>query len=260
MNASVSAAPGRIARVKRNTGRFFSLLNWLLSMGMLGAIIFMMSGAPTQITDWKEHTLVIHTDPSRQILDPSLRLTKEDFRQIDCLARNMYWEAATQGEAGMKAVGDVVYNRMHSGLFPDGICQVIYQGKIVIDPKTGERTVEHNHCQFSWYCDGKQKRVTDNVRWRMANEVAYNLFLYQRAMPDLTGGATYYHADYVHPDWSRLKQTIKIGAHLFYRADPGLTHGLGHKHRKVKKDKSVINSIDDLPMRKPADVPVSQSP
>jgi spore germination cell wall hydrolase CwlJ-like protein len=43
-----------------------------------------------------------------------------------------------------------------------------------------------------------------------------------RAMLDgaprtLTTGATYFHANYVRPNWGRRVQTAAIGAHIFYR-------------------------------------------
>ncbi|MCA3636010.1 MAG: cell wall hydrolase, partial [Methylobacterium sp.] len=38
------------------------------------------------------------------------------------------------------------------------------------------------------------------------------------------GASTHYHADYVAPWWSRkLKQTDRIGRHIFYRLRPGQT-------------------------------------
>jgi spore germination cell wall hydrolase CwlJ-like protein len=40
---------------------------------------------------------------------------------------------------------------------------------------------------------------------------------YER-MKDVTGGATYYHADYVNPGW-KLKKVDQIGRHIFYRSN-----------------------------------------
>ena len=40
-------------------------------------------------------------------------------------------------------------------------------------------------------------------------------------LPDPTGGALWYHADYVEPDWARTKLVVAmIGRHLFFRDDP----------------------------------------
>ena len=35
---------------------------------------------------------------------------------------------------------------------------------------------------------------------------------------DITDGALWYHADYVHPKWAKsFEKTTKIGRHIFYR-------------------------------------------
>ncbi len=216
---SHKARHGIYGREKKEP-KFVAWVAYLMNGVMVGAFAF-VSLAYRPLVQWENHHLLIATDPSRQILDPGLKLTPADFKQIDCLARNAYFEAATQGEAGMKATMDVVFNRERSGLFPDGACQVIYQ-KV------------HGTCQFSWYCEAGPHIPRDADRWRMANETAYNAYLYYLAMPDLTGGAQYYHADYVHPDWSRLKLTTKIGAHLFYKPDPGRAKHRRRKHRRRK--------------------------
>ena len=202
------------AVLPRARRRLFHASFWV--NGLLACVyLAVASGAYGTVADYYDHTLVIHTAMNKRILDAEAHLLPADFIQINCLARNSYFEAATQGEIGMKAVDDVVYNRMKSGLFPNGVCQVIYEG-----PKDRNGRPLKNRCQFSWYCDGRQHVVSDKRRWSMAYEVAYNQYVYHSLMPDVTGGASYYHADYVHPAWRRLSKTVQIGAHLFYRPDP----------------------------------------
>lgn len=157
--------------------------------------------------------------PVRDLVDS---LTPEDRAQINCLARNMYFEAATQGQIGMKAVGDVVFNRLDSGLFPGAICEVIFEG-----PRDQAGHLLKDRCQFSWACNDQPHVVQDRQRWAMAYEVAMKQYIYREKMPDVTGGATRYHAFYVSPKWLNWQQTKKIGAHLFYKPDPG-------KHREAK--------------------------
>ena len=37
-------------------------------------------------------------------------------------------------------------------------------------------------------------------------------------MIDITDGAMWYHADYVHPRWADYKEvTTKVGRHIFYK-------------------------------------------
>ena len=34
----------------------------------------------------------------------------------------------------------------------------------------------------------------------------------------VTNGSTYYHADYVNPNWVKLKKETVIGRHIFYKS------------------------------------------
>ena len=183
-----------------------------LNVALVGAAVFLVEpDGYAALKNWRDHTVVVSVDPGKGIEDVASKLTAEDFRQIRCLAINSYFEAGNQGEAGMKAVDDVVANRVKSGLYPDTACQVIYQ-------HSGK------HCEFSWYCDGKNHVVTDQARWDMAYETAYNAYLYQSLMPDMSSGATFYHATYINPDWSKKIQTTKLGQHVFFKPDPGRGH------------------------------------
>ena len=84
---------------------------------------------------------------------------------VRCLALNMYHEARSQGTAGLFAVSAVVINRVNDPRFPNGVCEVVYQGPIRESWKTRQHKdlpdTERqyypikNKCQFSWYCDGK---------------------------------------------------------------------------------------------------------
>ena len=50
--------------------------------------------------------------------------------EITCLAKNMYFEARSEGIAGVVATTQVVYNRVNSEEYPNTICEVIEQAKI----------------------------------------------------------------------------------------------------------------------------------
>ena len=130
-------------------------------------------------------------------------------QEIACLALNIYFEARSEPEVGKLAVGHVVMNRALDGQFPDTACQVIRQG--------GE-TVKHR-CQFSWWCDGLSDEPSEDAAWEASNRIA-DLVYWDRAA-DPTGGALWYHADYVKPAWRKsLAKGPKLGRHLFYyRAD-----------------------------------------
>lgn len=131
-------------------------------------------------------------------------------KERECLAKAIYWEARNQSLDGKVAVGFVVINRVNAGLWKDTICGVVYQG-----------------CQFSWVCDGKAKRnlyklknEDEKIAWAEAIALANELLMEYNDLEDVTKGATFFHAHYVKPDWSRWKKverTVRIDDHIFYR-------------------------------------------
>ena len=54
--------------------------------------------------------------------------THADESAIDCLTKNIYFEAKNQSIAGQLAVALVVINRVKDKRFPETICDVIYEG------------------------------------------------------------------------------------------------------------------------------------
>jgi hypothetical protein len=130
----------------------------------------------------------------------------EQTRQLECLTRNIYWEAANEPFEGKVAVAQVTLNRMQSGKFPDSVCGVVYQKNVFY-----ERVV----CQFSWYCEGNHKvKAIHKPMWLESEEVAKKVLLEGFRLPSLQK-ALYYHADYVNPGW-QLPKIEKIGRHIFY--------------------------------------------
>lgn len=130
-------------------------------------------------------------------------LDREQQRQIDCLAINMYREAAAEQEDGIIAVGLVTMNRVKSGLFPETVCQVVKQ-------KT------KSTCQFSWNCIKHLPRINTEI-YNNVRELAIKVFFNHHLLDDFTYGALFYHADYVKPRWKKLEVTTKIGRHIFYK-------------------------------------------
>ena len=62
-------------------------------------------------------------------------------KQATCLAKNMYYEARSQGLAGQLAVSLVVLNRVKDKRFPNTICEVIHQGPVRESWKTRGKDV-----------------------------------------------------------------------------------------------------------------------
>ena len=129
--------------------------------------------------------------------------------ELTCLAQNVYFEARSEPLEGKLAVAHVVMNRVASRYFPDTVCGVVQDG-------TDE--VLHR-CQFSWYCDGKKDDIADQDAWAEATELASQVY-WGRA-EDPSGGALWYHADYVKPVWRKaFAKGPTIGHHIFYTRKP----------------------------------------
>ena len=118
---------------------------------------------------------------------------------IDCLARNIYFEAANQSEIGKLAVGLVVMNRVSSERYPDTICGVVNQ-----------------RSQFSWVNDGKSDTPKNDRVWKESKKLARDILEGKAEFIDFDD-VMHYHADYVSPKWSKkLNQVAQIDQHIFY--------------------------------------------
>jgi len=131
--------------------------------------------------------------------------TDDRARALQCLTAAIYYEAATEPDAGQRAVAQVILNRVRHPAFPATVCGVVYQGS--------ERTTG---CQFSFACDGSMGRVPSRAYWIRAMKVAAAALNGQVFAP--VGLATHYHTYAVTPSWNRsLVMTAAIGAHFFHR-------------------------------------------
>jgi len=126
-------------------------------------------------------------------------------RALDCLTSAIYYEAASEPDAGQQAVAQVILNRVRHPAFPATVCGVVYQGS------------EHSGCQFSFACDGSMLRGSPSrTSWLRAMRVAAAALGGYVCAP--VGLATHYHTYAVTPAWNRrLVMTAAIGAHFFHR-------------------------------------------
>lgn len=140
-------------------------------------------------------------------LDVSQISVAEKTRQLDCLTKNIYWEAASEPFEGKVAVAQVTLNRVQDGRFGKGVCGVVYQKSIIY-----EKVI----CQFSWACEGNNKvKAVYPKLYNESEEVAKKVLFEGFRLPSL-GDAMYYHATYVKPGWRKEKIT-QIGQHIFYK-------------------------------------------
>jgi hypothetical protein len=134
----------------------------------------------------------------------------DQMRAIDCLAQAIYYEAASETEAGQRAVAQVVLNRVRHPAYPNSVCGVVYQGPM----RAG------GGCQFTFTCDGSLVRRPSATAWSRARLLAAEALAGKVFAP--VGHATHYHTFAVHPHWApRLAKIAAIGAHIFYRFPNG---------------------------------------
>ena len=126
-------------------------------------------------------------------------------RDLECLTQAAYYEARGEGREGMRAVTQVVLNRVRHRAFPNSVCGVVFQG-------AGRRT----GCQFSFTCDGSMRGRVNRAAWNRAREIASSAL--SGAVYAAVGNATHFHTTGVSPQWRHsLVRVSQVGDHLFYR-------------------------------------------
>jgi spore germination cell wall hydrolase CwlJ-like protein len=170
-----------------------------LALGVLLAVCIAASVAANPSVQDQDVPVQHPVAVAPAVVEPEV--SEHDRRQIQCMARNAYFEARGEGRQGMIAVSNVVMNRASDGRWPSTPCGVIYDRS----PRG---------CQFSWVCN--PSRINDMVLYAHALELAEDVYFAQQ--DDRTGGATFFHARHTSPSWSRrFTRTATIGSHVFYR-------------------------------------------
>jgi spore germination cell wall hydrolase CwlJ-like protein len=139
-----------------------------------------------------------------------------DYNEVECLAKNVYFESRGEKLVGQVAVAQVVMNRVISSRFPDSICDVVHQGPTREQDLLSDLTPLPvlNRCQFKWYCDGKSDVPRDMWAWGNALNIAVQVIRGEHDDP--TNGALWFSHRSSNPTWSRDAHVIKIGNHNFY--------------------------------------------
>jgi spore germination cell wall hydrolase CwlJ-like protein len=128
-------------------------------------------------------------------------------RDIECLARNIYFEARSESTIGQYAIANVTINRVLAKRksWGNSVCSVVYARK-----------------QFSWTLKAKYKTAKlKGDAWVKAKKIAVESLDHGVRVKELDK-ALFYHATYVNPDWRDNRNRIKsIGAHIFYTRAKG---------------------------------------
>lgn len=125
---------------------------------------------------------------------PSIGFAKE----IKCLSEMAYYEARGEGAHGIKVVTDVMFNRMNSNEFPDGVCANFKKHKQYSTAKiAGGR---------------KDKELYKKISEQVESEYAkYRLGDWQ----DSTSGSLYFNSNGSRPS-NKVKFKGKRGKHFLY--------------------------------------------
>lgn len=131
------------------------------------------------------------------------KLVAQDIgKQVLCMAKNLYYEAAKESFEGKLAVANVVMNRVNNPQFPKTVCDVVYQ-KI------------NNTYQFSWVGE-KVGPISNKYAWEECIIIAKKSLTEMKLHDTIfKSKAMYYHNTSVNPQW-KLKKVTQIGNHIFY--------------------------------------------
>lgn len=134
-------------------------------------------------------------------------------REVECLARNIYFEARGESKVGQIAVGQVTINRVKVGTFDDSICGVVHQ-------HAGTYKNKPIRCQFEWYCNGTKHKIINQEVYDAITKLALDLYDHYYlgdSYPDIVNGALYFHAkssDIGPRKWKKV--VARIDNHIFY--------------------------------------------
>lgn len=126
--------------------------------------------------------------------------TVVDSTEMECLARNIFYEAPTEPYLGKVAVAIVTMNRVRHPEFPKTVCGVVYQKN-------------RRGCQFSWTCGPKTK--FNSRLYKQAVEIARTVLTNDMNIVSLEN-ALYFHNTSIEPNWTFAKPIVQIGRHIFY--------------------------------------------
>ena len=136
-----------------------------------------------------------------------------DPKQLNCLAKNIFYEAGSEPLNGQAAVARVVMNRVQHG-FGKNPCAVVYQS-YTVDKLVDDEMQKVKMCQFSWVCENKGDPNKNSAKYKQAEQVAYDVLAYDAYKDVVPRTALFFHNLNVDPLWP-YKQVAKIGNHIFY--------------------------------------------
>lgn len=218
--------------------------NFLLSLIVVGSTLATPVVAAPASTEAEVKAEASYRDQimiqAEQFIERAVNLVATPFisdRDVECLARNIFYESGGESLEGKVAVGIVTLNRTRDPRYPDTVCAVVKQrttftttrretvtesvptgmfGRTQQVAREQTRTVQRIVCQFSWVCSKTARIKEEDPRWIESRQVAEGLARGEYTeYQEKYANAKHFHAVYVNPGW-RLKRVTRTGNHIFY--------------------------------------------
>lgn len=126
---------------------------------------------------------------------------------LNCLAKNIYFEARGEDYKEKIMVANVTINRVKDRKFPNTICTVVYQ------KKQFSWTKYKNHIKIEKYISKNRQELS---AWNDSVEIAEMAL--NDSLKDYTEGATHYHNHNVRPAWAKkMRLVASTTGHKWYK-------------------------------------------
>jgi len=188
-----------------------SLANYVISFSLLFSFICMLVIAYLVLNPITRTTQLPPLPPKTKYVNsyvPAYKvLTRDDFKQMNCMAKNIYHEARGELLAGKYSSGHSVINRVNDKKFPNTICEVVYHKVKGV-------------AQYSWINDGKSDATNDQEAWNLALEISYKIMFV--GVDDITDGALFYHKNdgktkFAEAHYANIEEVGMVGRHIFFK-------------------------------------------
>ncbi len=121
-------------------------------------------------------------------------------KEIQCMARNLYFEARGEGSVGMAGVGYTVLNRVATRGYPKSICGVVHQPG-----------------QFSWVKKGRNNVIRNQASYAHAREIA--IAVMTGTIENPIDDSIFFNHKSLRPSHTRTAALrASLGNHRFYAA------------------------------------------
>jgi spore germination cell wall hydrolase CwlJ-like protein len=165
-----------------------------MSLVLLVALYFVLQQAH-QISQ----SFTIQTYATMEPVFEQVKPVKLTKKELDCLVRNVFYEAGTEEPVGKIAVAQTTLNRLKTGYWGHHICEVVYAPN-----------------QFSWTRDNRAYEEPTGRLWEETKLAVSSVIDNGMRIRQLKT-ALFYHADYVDPIWrDDNKRIAQYGTHIYY--------------------------------------------